>query len=296
MDDAALTVSVVIPCRNAERTLGQQLDALAVQSFEGHYEVIVSDNGSTDRSRAVAEERRARVVDASRRRGPNHARNAGASEASGDLILTCDADDVVDAGWIEAMVDALAIDDVVGGRLERSLLNAVGSRSATGQREDAPAFGSLPAAAGANFGIRATVLRKLGGWDESFEGGPDEIELCWRAQLEGFTIGFAPDAIVFYRYRSTTAGLARQMYRRASFLPMLFRRFRSDRRFRRRWVPKAVTYLVFILTAWPAAFVSRRWRRLWVQRTALGVGFVRGLLRREADPILGLRVTSRESS
>ena len=279
-------VSVVIPCRNGESTLGAQLDALRAQTYRGSYEVIVADNGSSDASRSVAEAAGVRVVDASGRRGTNRARNVGAAAANGDLLLNCDADDVVSATWIEAMVEALASFDLVGGALDLERLNTV--RAPRGKhRTQEPIFGLYPAATGANFGIRTEILRALGGWDESFAGGPDEVELCWRAQLAGYRFGYAPHAVVHYRLRQTTRELVRQTYRNASFLPLLFRRFRPPKRHER--AAKAARYALFVASAWPAALVSGRWRREFARRVALCAGYARGLMRPVPEPRLGLR-------
>lgn len=284
-----VAVSVVIPCLNAESTLGLQLDALARQTFPGLIEVVVSDNGSLDGSAAVAAGRGARVVDALGRRGPNHARNTGAAHATGPKILTCDADDVVADDWVEMMVEALEEYDIVGGMMDWSTLNpGVPLPRAGGVAFDAPRYGFLPSAAGANFGIRTDVLHALGGWDEAFEGGPDEVELCWRAQLAGFSLGHTAAAIVHYRMRATTAQLARQVFRRATFLPLLFRRFREARPPRRVRFAKAGAYVLYVVVAWPAAIVNRRWRREWVRRAALGAGVVVGYFKRTAPAVLPL--------
>src|SRR5437763_2955065 len=82
-------VSVIVPVLNEERYLGAQLAALAAQTYTGAWELVIVDNGCTDRSFEVVERWRARlpdlvVVDASARRGLNWARNAGVSVARGD--------------------------------------------------------------------------------------------------------------------------------------------------------------------------------------------------------------------
>ena len=46
--DRAVTLSVVLPTRNGATTIGAQVVALARQSWDGNWEVVVSDNGSTD--------------------------------------------------------------------------------------------------------------------------------------------------------------------------------------------------------------------------------------------------------
>jgi len=93
-------VSVVIPALNVADTIGDQLDALAHQTYAGAWEVVVSDNGSTDATRERVEVWRdrlphLRIVDSSRRRGVSPARNVGVEAARGDLVLICDGDDVV---------------------------------------------------------------------------------------------------------------------------------------------------------------------------------------------------------
>ena len=252
----------------------------------GPIEVIVADNGSSDGSAGVATELGATVVDASERAGPNHARNAGAARASGDVVLVCDADDVVDERWVGAMVAALSEFDLVGGTMERTKINDVGPHWAPIRGPGELLFSFLPSALGANLGVRARVLDEIGGWDEAFAGGPDDVDFSWRAQLAGFSLGFEPAAVVYYRLRPTTAGIWRQTYRRASFLPMLFKRYGGRGLSAGPRLAKGSRYLLFVLASWPVALLSSRWRREWVRRAAFVVGFTRGLLRRVPDPIL----------
>ncbi len=199
--EPAVEVSVVIPARNVATTIGEQLTALATQDFAGSFEVIVADNGSTDSTRAVVETFRRRVpnleiVDASARPGINHARNAGAREARGHLILFCDGDDRVSPTWVSAMTNALATYDGVGGRLHRfgrSNVKEVDDPSPRSSRFLAFPFG-------ANCGVRQPVWFDLGGFDESYDGGSfDDVEFFWRLQLAGYRFGSAEDAVVNYR-------------------------------------------------------------------------------------------------
>jgi glycosyltransferase involved in cell wall biosynthesis len=81
-------LSVVIPTLNEEKYLPMLLRSLQAQSYKD-FEVIVSDNFSTDRTRAIAEEAGARVVDGAL---PGRARNLGAAAGKGDIILFLDAD------------------------------------------------------------------------------------------------------------------------------------------------------------------------------------------------------------
>lgn len=100
------SVSVVIPVRNDERLLERCLTALAQQTVAPD-EIIVVDNGSTDRSASVARAFGARVVDEPRI-GIPFAAAAGYDSALGEIIARCDADTIVKPDWIDTLSSALA--------------------------------------------------------------------------------------------------------------------------------------------------------------------------------------------
>src|SRR4051794_8949553 len=113
-------VSVVVPVRDGCSVLGDQLDAIGRQEYLGEWELVVADNGSSDSSASIARTWIAqngigRLVDASGRRGPGYARNAGARAARGDFLAFCDADDAVATGWLRALVAAGEAADLVTG-------------------------------------------------------------------------------------------------------------------------------------------------------------------------------------
>jgi len=212
-------VSVILPARNAARVLPQQLDALGRQTYSGPWEVVVADHESSDDSATIAGAYSGRlplrIVTVRGARGPGGARNAAARVARGDLLLFCDADDVVCADWVESMARGAPEVDIVGGRLDEETLNSAAVRAwrppqqpeATLARPD----GFLPFAPSCNMAIWADAFWSLGGFSE--RETHEDVELSWRAQLAGFRIGFAPDAVVAYRHRSSLRELARQSYR-----------------------------------------------------------------------------------
>src|SRR5215211_6374789 len=121
-------ISVVIPVLNGEDHVGEQLAALASQIYSGPWELVVVDNGCSDRTIEIVRSSadmlpELRIADARARRGLSHARNAGAAWARGDFLAYCDADDVVSAGWLKAMAEAAPHSDLVGGRNEWQELN-----------------------------------------------------------------------------------------------------------------------------------------------------------------------------
>jgi glycosyltransferase involved in cell wall biosynthesis len=212
------SISVVIPAYNAAATLPEQLQALAAQQCEDDWEVVIVDNGSTDGTADLARRYCQRfkawtVIDGGPQRGHSAPRNAGANAARGELLAFCDADDVVAPGWLQAMADAARHYDLVGGWLNTRPLNDDSTRSwHRPWPRDRLRSWLLPYAVSANIAIWADVLRDLDGWSAGYEAGGEDVELSWRAQLAGYRLGFAPHAVVYYRYRSGLRQTARQAY------------------------------------------------------------------------------------
>jgi glycosyltransferase involved in cell wall biosynthesis len=85
------TISVVIAVHNGARMLDRCLEALS-KSAVSPWECLVVDDGSDDDTTAVAERRGVSAISLNKRRGPAHARNVGARQARGDVVLFLDAD------------------------------------------------------------------------------------------------------------------------------------------------------------------------------------------------------------
>ncbi|MFQ5517102.1 MAG: glycosyltransferase [Acidimicrobiia bacterium] len=228
-------ISVVMPCYNGAKTLPAQLEALASQTFQGGWELVLVDNRSTDGSadlaRRWADRLPLRVVEAAERQGINYARNAGAAAARGDYIIFCDVDDVAREGWLQAMAQAAARCALIGGALDEAALNDETTRAwrpPTSQQTLPVALDFLPFAVGANCGVRADVLDALEGFDESYVRGGADVEFFWRAQLAGHDLCHVPDAVMEYRHRPGLRTLRRQFYRYGRAEPQLYAAFRGD--------------------------------------------------------------------
>jgi glycosyltransferase involved in cell wall biosynthesis len=225
--------SVVIPTYNAARTLPEQLDALVRQTCTEPFEVVISDNNSTDDSaelaRRWADRLDLRVVPATRRQGVSAARNDGIAAARTDLILICDADDVVSDEWVAAMLAGLREHDYVGGPLETRSLSGAAARwvpipeRMTGLLET---WQGRTYPVGGNLGVRRWVVDAVGGFDEDYPAGAEEIDFAWRAGDLGVTPVFLPDAAVSYRIRDDVRGVLRQQFNSGLGAARLYAKFR----------------------------------------------------------------------
>lgn len=101
-------VSFVIPNYNHAQYLGDAIRSVLAQSYAGT-EIVVVDDGSTDESRAVAEQFGARIrLLCQANAGLSAARNTGIQAATGDYIALLDADDLVEPLYTERLLAALA--------------------------------------------------------------------------------------------------------------------------------------------------------------------------------------------
>jgi glycosyltransferase involved in cell wall biosynthesis len=186
-------VSVVVPVYNAEEFVAAAIKSLLAQTSPS-FEVIVVDDGSTDRSAEIAgsfpEVETLRQSNA----GPAAARNAGISRARGDFVAFHDADD---------LVPPTKLDVQVGYLLEHPGVDCVLARQ---EWIDPPAWLARDAVYGDLGGIplpsavyRASVLRELGGFNESFRTGED-VDLLIRLRERGGRYAIVPEVLLYRRF------------------------------------------------------------------------------------------------
>jgi glycosyltransferase involved in cell wall biosynthesis len=230
------TCSVVIPTYNAAEVIGSQLEALADQVDAPRFEVVVADNGSTDDLAGIIESWHDRLpelrrVDASRGRGVSVARNVGIEHASTDVILICDADDRVSPGWVAALTRSLADHSLASGPVETTQLSG---RSAGWVPIDEHTTGLFETwegrtyGIGCNIGLRREVWSAVGGFDETYPAGAEEVDFAWRASDLGHRFVFVPEALVHYRIRTDLRGVLRQQYNSGRGTATLYNKFRPD--------------------------------------------------------------------
>jgi glycosyltransferase involved in cell wall biosynthesis len=222
-------ISVIIPTLNAAHTLDDQLDALSRQRFDGEFEVIIADNGSTDDTLAVGEKWHGRVpglrlVDASARRGGASARNVGIRAAAGTRLAFCDADDVVAEGWLAALSEGLESAPFVAGWCE--LLDERTNRLLLPAGPRQTALGFLRFADSCSMAVDRAAFESVGGFAEDMLRSYD-VDFSWRMQLAGYEMAEAPAALVHKRTRRARRARVLQSYEWGWFQAVLYKRYRS---------------------------------------------------------------------
>ena len=211
-------ISVIIPAYNSEKTIGDCLEALLNQNYPSEeYEIIVVDDGSTDRTREIVKSfRRVRLIE-QKHRGPAAARNLGVKKSKGSIILFTDSDCIPSKDWIKYMVEPFKNKDVVGvqgtyrtynkeSMIARFAGYEIEERHKKMKRE-IDFVGTFSAA------YRKHIFETFGGFDTSFSmASGEDSELSFKMSDAGLRMVFQPKAIVYHRHPDSLKKFLRQKF------------------------------------------------------------------------------------
>ena len=199
-----IPVSVIVPAFNAEETLGLCLKSLQDQTAARQgYEIIVVDDGSTDRTAEIAWQHPVRMVQQANA-GPGAARNTGARIARGGLLLFTDADCAPTPEWVERLSEPFADGDVAGAKgtyatrqrelVARFVQMEYEHRYARMARQDRIDFIDTYSAA-----YRRDVFLTNDGFDTFYRKLQDQ-ELSFRLSHKGYRLAFVAEAVVYHQH------------------------------------------------------------------------------------------------
>ena len=158
-------VTVIVPVYNGEKYLRESLESTCAQDFES-YEVIVVDDGSTDRTGEIARSLPVRYL-RQENQGQGAAKNAGMELARGRFIAFHDHDDVMPPTKLRVQSDYLLDHPETGCVLGRNDWIFEGGTAPPWMTRD-PNYGDLGGIQPGTAMIRKEDLRKVGGFDVTY--------------------------------------------------------------------------------------------------------------------------------
>lgn len=203
-------VSVVICAYNAERTMEECLESLTALRYP-NFEIIIVDDGSTDRTREISERYPQFRLISHENRGLSVARNEGIFAATGEIVAFTDSDCAVDPDWLTFLVHRLLSESfaAVGGPnlppAEDHWIPEVVARSPGGPTHVLLTDFEAEHIPGCNMAFWRDKLLEVGLFDPVYRAAGDDVDMCWRLQNAGYKIGFAASALVWHRRRATIA-------------------------------------------------------------------------------------------
>jgi cellulose synthase/poly-beta-1,6-N-acetylglucosamine synthase-like glycosyltransferase len=230
MDQRAPLISVVIPAYDAVKSLSVCLDALEQQAIlREEYEIIVVNNGPVDAAVKAVADRHGVTFLSQPQEGAAAARNLGAKQAQGEILLFTDADCVPESNWIESMIAPFADQEVVGvcgvvrtrqtGLVPRFIQLEYDYRYRNIAKHTQIDFVNTGTA-----GYRKHIFIESGGFREALLGAED-VELSFRLASEGHKMVFAPEAIVYHSHPESILEYARRKYHYSYWRMIVYRRY-----------------------------------------------------------------------
>jgi len=303
----APSVSVVVPCLNEERYIGQVLENLARQRQEGDFEIIIVDGMSTDGTRAVVKEFAdahpelcVRLVDNPARDIPT-ALNRGIEAARGRVIARMDAHAVPSVNYLRDCLNRLGRDGVVvvgspcrirpGANTAVAQANAaavshpfgIGDAKYRTVSESSPSrlVDTVP------FGVFTKKLwRELGGYNDRLLANED-YDFNFRVRLNGGSLLLETSSYCTYYARPTFAALAKQYFRYGIWKARMVRLHPSSIRPRQVVAPLFVLALLLLGPAYfwfaPAGWLLAAGLGAY---SSLAIASAASIARREREPKL----------
>jgi GT2 family glycosyltransferase len=229
-DRAWPRVTVAVCTYNGSRTIAETVGHLLKLDYPD-YEVLVIDDGSTDATASIVQ----RAIDSHDRavrrppgpvpdvklihqpnQGLSVARNVAIERGTGEVIAYIDDDAWPDPHWLKLLVTTL----IDGGHVGAGGPNV----APAGDGETAECVSHAPGGPthvlltdfvaehipGCNMAFRRDALAAIGGFDAQFRIAGDDVDLCWRLQDAGGTLGFSPAAQVFHHRRNSVKAFWKQ--------------------------------------------------------------------------------------
>lgn len=196
-----MKVGLYIPCFNAEETIQSCLEAVFKQAYPIK-EVVVVDDGSTDRTIEIVSKYPVKIIRHTNNKGLAFARNTAIKNINTEFIASLDADCLPDSDWLKQLMKRFDSPKIagVGGRLLEiysssvfDLWRAVHMKQYWGDKETNPPF-----LFGSNTIFRKKALINIGFYNENYKNNYEDVDISNRLKKTGYVLLYEPKAIAHH--------------------------------------------------------------------------------------------------
>ena len=223
-------VSIIIPAYNAERTIGECLSAVTNQTWSGDLEVIVVNDGSTDRTAAIASSfPGVKLIDVPNR-GASQATNIGIQAARHDIVVSLDADAVLEESWLDRIVPSFDEPGVaaVGGYAltgNKSVIGKLMGYDVELRLDRTPTYTDHLYTM--NTAYRRQPLLEVLMFSEEMKIAYD-VDISRRLKAAGYSLVLKKEARCTHYWRDDLKGYLKQQYHYAYYRLEITRRFKKS--------------------------------------------------------------------
>jgi glycosyltransferase involved in cell wall biosynthesis len=212
-------ISIIIPTFNGATRILHCLDALVPQASGRGVEILVVNDGSTDNTAEVVERYPGVRLINQANAGPAAARNRGALEARGSIIVFTDDDCVPAPNWLTTMIAPFIDPELVGAKgAYLTHQESVTARFVQIEYEDR--YRMMAGLSRIDFvdtysaAFRRDHFLEMNGYDTSFTSAcAEDIELSYRMSSRGWKMIFVPEAIVYHTHPDTLWKYLKKKYK-----------------------------------------------------------------------------------
>ncbi|HEX2723340.1 MAG TPA: glycosyltransferase [Gemmatimonadaceae bacterium] len=209
-------ISVVVCTYNGARYIRETCEAVRRLDYPD-YECIFVCDGSTDNTMSILSEFDFKVVHVENG-GLSRARNLGLQHADGEIVAYLDDDAYPDTHWLKYLAWSFLTTKhagIGGPNLpppDDDFWALCVAHSPGGPNHVLLADDLAEHIPGCNMAFRKSALERVGGFDRTFRIAGDDVDVCWRIQQGGGTLGFSPAAVVWHHRRNSVSAYLRQQF------------------------------------------------------------------------------------
>jgi glycosyltransferase involved in cell wall biosynthesis len=197
-------ISVVIPCYNSEATIRECILSIKNQDYQGEYEIVVVDNGSTDCTVDIIKSLGVNKIVMSPNTTVYAARNNAILQSKGEVLALIDSDCVAQKNWLTTGVNAIKYCDVIAGKIlpKKSKNKLLYNYDKYVLWSDNDKYKKSKNIAAGNAFIKRKVFDDIGGFIEEYRTAGDSI-FSLEARNKGYEIKYTQDPWHYERRRGS---------------------------------------------------------------------------------------------
>jgi glycosyltransferase involved in cell wall biosynthesis len=201
-------ISVILPVYNGERYLEQAVESILAQDYP-NIEILIIDDGSTDKTAIVAKKFPGVRYEFQENRGPSSARNRGASLAKGELLSFLDHDDFWVSHKLSSQVKAMGQNENIGFVICQCCIlpdpEFPPPMKLRKELTEHPQKTYIPS----GLLIRKAILEQIGGFDERYRTDED-TDLMFRLRDAKIDYGYCEELLFYHRMHQTNLSYKNQ--------------------------------------------------------------------------------------
>lgn len=206
-----MDISLYIPCYNAEKTIGGLIEAVMSQTYPVR-DIIVVNDGSTDRSKKIAAAYPVRLLTNYKNKGLAYVRNKALNNIETEFAASLDADCIPKKDWLKKLVHCFERDSLsgiagAGGRLIEGYSagmadkwRAVAMEQNWGDKKCVPLY-----LFGSNTLFKMSALRSVDFYDNRYTTNYEDVDICSRLKKRGYAFVYEPGAVVVHCKHDTVS-------------------------------------------------------------------------------------------